>query len=100
MLVVTAAVILGLFHSVGHTSTGPTPLGSAIDFSLGMLLILFGFGETLAYARSRFWGTQSAGKASDETTAEAGHEGLSGAALLGVVLMATNITSLALFLRP
>jgi hypothetical protein len=116
-LVVLTVVVATLFHSIGHTGTGPTTTGAVVDLTLGVLLILYGLGRLaeLAYRgthRDPVEGDDGAGGAGTGTEAQAGASaerqggaspgprrgGPVGALALGFALMATNVSTVALYL--
>jgi len=98
-LVVLTVLVATLFHSVGHTGTGPTTAGSVIDITLGVLLTVFGLGRLaeLAYRGSRRDPADPV-PAADDTPPAADHGGVARSLALGFALMATNVTTLALYL--
>jgi hypothetical protein len=98
-LALVAVAVLLLFHSAGHTGTGSTQAGKLIDLVLGVLLAAIGIGKLIEFLYRKLSG--GAGDATPD--AEADHPdgkkgGVFGSLLLGVGLMATNITTIALYL--
>ena len=106
-LLVVTVLVATLFHSVGHTGTGPTTAGSVVDITLGVLLVLLGLGRLaeLAYRGSH----RDAGEPADVADAanaatgggrggRGGRGGTLGSLALGFALMATNVSTVALYL--
>ncbi|HEX3841929.1 MAG TPA: GAP family protein [Acidimicrobiales bacterium] len=97
-LAIVAVVVLLLFHSAGHTGTGSTKAGKLIDLVLGVLLAAIGVGKLIEFLYRKL-----SGESGDTSDAESDHPagkkgGVLGSLLLGVGLMATNITTIALYL--
>ena len=98
-LVLVAVVVLLLFHSAGHTGTGSTQAGKLIDLVLGVLLAAIGVGKLIEFVYRKLSGDGDAAAPDAETDHPAGGKGgVFGSLALGVGLMATNITTIALFL--
>jgi threonine/homoserine/homoserine lactone efflux protein len=98
-LAIVAVVVLALFHSAGHTGTGSTKAGKLIDLILGVLLAAMGVGKLIEFIYRK--PSDESGEATPD--AEADHPaaqkgGVFGSLALGVALMATNITTIALYL--
>lgn len=101
-LAVLTVLVATLFHSVGHTGTGPTTAGSVVDITLGVLLTLLGLGRLaeLAYRGShRDTGEPAAATDAAATAGSGAHRGGTLRSLaLGFALMATNVSTVALYL--
>jgi len=98
-LILVAVAVLLLFHSAGHTGTGTTKAGKLIDLILGVLLIAMGVGKLFEFGyRKLSHGAESAGPDAEGDHPSGGKGGVLGSSALGVGLMATNLTTIALFL--
>lgn len=99
VLAALSVVVLLVFNSARHVHTGPTRIGAAIDFSFGLLILVFGLGNAIEFFRT---GASPAPAPVSPTgpgkNGLAASHGQLGAWLLGVGLMATNFTTIALFL--
>ena len=98
-LALIAVAVLLLFHSVGQTGTGTTKVSRLIDLILGLLLMAMGVGKLIEFAlRKRSGGSEPVGPDAEADDPAAAKGGVLGSLALGVGLMATNITTIALFL--
>jgi hypothetical protein len=109
-LVVLTVLVATLFHSVGHTGTGPNTTGAVVDITLGVLLLLYGLGRLaeLAYRGSHRDPEGGEGAGDDAAGATGAADGgvpppgrrgsLGGALALGFALMASNVSTVALYL--
>ena len=99
VLVAIAVIILSAVHHAAPTVKNAGTQGAAIDFALGLLLAVFGVGKLIEYLRHR--ANLAPVPASDRRGGSAppkhARGGTVGAAIEGVALMATNITTLALY---
>jgi hypothetical protein len=99
VLVAIAVIILSAVQHAapGAKSTGTR--GAAIDFTLGLLLAAFGVGKLIEYLRARahLAAVPASGGEIDAPPPKHARGGTAGAAVAGVALMATNITTLALY---
>lgn len=98
-LALIAVAVLLLFHSVGQTGTGTTKVSKLIDLILGLLLMAMGVGKLIEFAyRKLSGGSEPVGADAEADVPATGKGGVLGSLALGVGLMATNITTIALFL--
>ncbi|MEI7593880.1 MAG: GAP family protein [Actinomycetes bacterium] len=103
VLAIIAVVFLDVFKRISHVAAGASPTDSIVDFVLGVLLLSLGVGKIVEYLRSR-GATDSPppAKSSDDAdsllAAKRASGGLVSASFLGVALMASNVTTLALYL--
>lgn len=98
-LAVIAVAVLLLFHSAGHTGTGSTQAGKLIDLVLGVMLAALGVGKLIEFIYRKLSGEPGAAMADADSDHPAGKKGgVLGSLALGVGLMATNITTVALYL--
>src|ERR1035437_415526 len=98
-LALVAVAVLLLFHSVGHTGTGSTRAGKLIDLTLGVLLTAMGAGKLIEFISKKLSHQPEVATSDDEADQPAPSKGgVLGSLVLGVGLMATNITTIALYL--
>lgn len=98
-LALIAVAVLLLFHSAGHTATGSTQAGKLIDLVLGVMLAALGVGKLIEFIYRKLSGEAGEPTADAESDHPAGKKGgVLGSLALGVGLMATNITTVALYL--
>ena len=98
-LALVAVVVLVLLDSVGHTGTGSTKAGSLMDLTIGVLLAVFGVGKLVEYGYRRVTGEGSGASATPETDHGGNTKGrVFGSFALGLGLVATNVTTIALYL--
>jgi hypothetical protein len=105
-LVALTVLVATLFHSIGHTGTGPNTTGAVIDLTLGALLLLYGLGRLGELAlhpghpdpapdRVHDGGVDDGG---EDPPTDAHRGGVVGSLALGFALMATNVSTVALYL--
>ncbi len=100
VLVALAVVILRTVHHVTAANKGTGTQGGAVDFALGILLAAFAVGKIVEYLRRRsssVANTPAPGGDADPPAPKRARGGVAAAALEGVALMATNLTTLALY---
>ena len=95
-VLVALAVLVVAVLPTGHGDHGSTTAGDAVDLVLGVLLLTFGAGELVRWARRRFGDGPPPPDPAPDPSDHGG--GLAGLVALGIVLMATNASTVALYL--
>jgi hypothetical protein len=106
-LVALTVLVATLFRSIGHVGTGPNTTGAVIDLTLGALLLLYGLGRLGELAFHQHHPVTGADPDLDggggdpdpgDPPSDARRGGVVGALALGFALMATNVSTVALYL--
>ncbi len=99
VLVAIAVIILATVHHAAPDAKSTGTQGAAIDFTLGLLLAAFGAGKLIEYLRSRahLAAVPASDVGIDAPPPKHARGGIAATALAGVALMATNLTTLALY---